>query len=65
MSTPEEMEIICNIQGMKAIINENYDPIQDFKNLEKKSFDELWDIQCDLIPHYNKAIKERRALNTK
>ncbi len=57
----ELMTVIGNIQGMKAVIDENYDVIKDFKGLEVLSEYDLRKLQSDLIPLYNKAIKIRKA----
>ena len=56
--TPEQMLIISNINTMRNAITGNR---MDFDNLHlydvgTMTYDELFDMQCNLIPYYNEAI---------
>ena len=55
--TPEQMNVIINIQTMKERIFAAYDKQEDFKTLCKYTYDSLFEMQCKLIPQYNDAIK--------
>lgn len=55
-NNPELMIVICNIQNLKSKIYSDYDPYSDFKNLEKLTSDQLYNLQDQLIPEYNKAL---------
>ena len=55
--TPDEMQVITNIQGMRAMINPDYyDSIKDFQQLQYLSLEALRTLQGNLIPKYNKAV---------
>lgn len=54
---PECMSVICNIQGMRAIIDSSYDPIKDFQSLKDLEYDVLHKMQNILITEYNKSLK--------
>ncbi len=57
----EAMGVICNIQGMRAIINTgDYDAIRDFQSLQVYDVETLRALQAETIPLYNKAIYKRR-----
>ena len=57
--TPGAMDVITNIQGMRAVIKKGYyyDAIKDFQELQAHPIDVLRGVQEVLIPLYNKAIK--------
>jgi hypothetical protein len=56
--TPDEMQVITNIQGMRAMMNPDYyDPIKDFQSLSLYGLEVLREIQNKLIPNYNKSRK--------
>ena len=58
--TPEAMQVICNIQGMRAMINPDYyNSIKDFKRLQYLSLEALRTLQEDLIPEYNKVVTKQ------
>ncbi len=57
-SNPALMTVICNIQSMRAKIDHNYNSINDFNNLEKLTGNQLHKLQNELIPEYNKAVKQ-------
>ena len=54
--TPEQMNIICNIQMLKNKIYPSYDQFYDFKNLAKLTIDQLTSLQERLLPEYNKTF---------
>lgn len=53
------MDVIINIQTMKKVIDTNYCPFKDFKNLEKLDYDTLHEMQNNLIPFYNNSLKTK------
>lgn len=53
---PALMDVIINIQFMRKVIFNPYNPIKDLKRLEKLTGAQLHQEQNDLIPHYNIAI---------
>lgn len=55
--SPEEMTVITNIQGMRAIYQKNYDPIQDFQSLSLYDLETLRELQNKVIQHYNRYLK--------
>ena len=55
-TNPNLMTVIINIQDMRSIININYNRYTDFNKLELLTGDELYTLQDELIPLYNKAI---------
>lgn len=58
--TEEAMTVIINIQCMNTKINENYNTIEDFYNLQWKNIDDLRQMQDNLIPLYNESIKNKK-----
>jgi len=55
--TPEAMTVIINIQGMRAMIDTNYDPIKDWQSLSTHDVEALREIQNTTIPIYNERAK--------
>jgi hypothetical protein len=58
--TPEQMNVIVNIQMMKNKIDPAYDWTKHYKRLHKLSVDELRAEQERLIPLYNEAVKNEK-----
>lgn len=58
-ANPELMTVICNIQGMKKVIDPNYNETEDFKTLEKMTDDELHILQDKVIDLYNNATSNQ------
>jgi len=54
--TPQQMDVICNLQMMYQKIGIKG---HSFEYLSKKSFDELFEMQNEMIVHYNQAIKNQ------
>ena len=57
MVTPEQMQVIINIQAMQLTIGGEYQNFPVFENLR---LDELRELQDKLIPLYNETINERK-----
>ena len=55
--TPEKMLVICNIQAMYSYIDPDRDSLKLFYELEGRPIESLRELQDNLIPAYNKAIK--------
>ena len=51
--SPQQMTVICNIQMMQEKTGNK----TSFDALSKMTYDELFEMQCDLICDYNAAIK--------
>ncbi len=59
--TPEMMQVIINIQGMRnRIFGASYNAQEDFQNLQHLHIDELRSIQEVLIPDYNNTVKNEK-----
>ncbi len=62
--TPEQMQVICNIQMLRDKIHgDYYAPLksEDFKTLSHKTIEELRELQDRLIPEYNEAIRNNTS----
>ena len=57
-TNPDLMTVICNIQAMNEKIDPSYNGCNDFKRLEKLTENELYNMQDELIPAYNNAVKK-------
>jgi hypothetical protein len=55
--TPEQMNLIINIQILKSKIYPNYDQFYDFRNLALLNIEQLRRLQERLIPEYNKTFE--------
>jgi hypothetical protein len=54
--SPEQMDVIINVQMLKGKIYQNYDQFSDFKNLSLLTIEQLRRLQDRLIPEYNKTF---------
>ncbi len=63
--TPDEMTVITNIQGMRALMDSDYDSIKDFQSLSLYGLDVLREIQSEVIPIYNESRKQKMQRHEK